>query len=396
MKTRSYISILIILFLSQNLNGAISYKLIEYIPKGKNYTISMNASIFGYAKNQSNSEEILIIYGKTTSKDYYLMNLFASENLKKRLPLIVLKYIGNYIISPIFRESKSLEKAKEATKFAVERALDQAYKERLQKEGAEMVEDITYHRGYYNSKWSGYLPSYYYDYVPAFSTDGTIDVVLNKPDPKDVWKFASLPNITKKLTDFGYHHDVKSLAKWPSDIMNGTGTELANYQFNDESIKSDNEYHKRPDSCRFKLEKVNVKHGDRYPNFASVSYFSWVATYCNFFASDLQKKIFEKRLWNTGGCVMDSWRVPLNDDFLEIDKDKDYLNNIQYISDAGLIIFLLTAKHTTTIYSVDQDLEITVVQAGADVGILKITDVWPSFKTKRDVRALVYLGHLKK
>lgn len=392
-----FLTLLVLSICCTGLFAEIQYSVQEYALKGRNYSIK-NYPVLYFHMSGFGSKEIIWIYFTKSNGQYQLTMLAASKALEQKLPLLVLKFIGEQITAPKLKESKSEIIAKEETKRAIEKALDQKYKDALVNQGAELIKDITYERGYYSSKRANYHPSYYYDYVPLFLNDSTKDMVINSPSANDIWKFNCLYYITDQLKSFGYHHDLKSLAKWPENVMNRNGDKLKNYKFNDQEIKINNEYHKRLGSCHFKLEKIQVKDGDRYPNFAAVSYFGWVATYCNYFAMDLQEKVFGERLWATNGCASDYDNVPKNKDFVMIDRTNadTFKRTIKILSDAGYFVFFITPTHTTTVYSVDKNLNIKVVQAGAEVGILYITDLWENFDEKKDLKTFVYLGHLKK
>jgi hypothetical protein len=364
--------------------GVITYKVMEYVPKGRNYSLKTYPPVYTYVSGYSTSEIVWIFYTKTNSQ-YYLTALMASKTLEQKLPSLVLNYIGEKIASPKLVESKSPEAVKEAVRLAVEKALDQKYKDLLLKEGTAMVQDSSYYRGYCNTNW--WMPDYYYDYEPEFSKDTINTFLLNNIEDS---RFAHLEYVTKELKKFGYHHDLKTLAKWPDKVMSGSGFKRSGYTFSETPIKSDISYHNRADSCRFALKKTPISHGKKYPRFASVSYFGWYATYCNFFASDLQKKIFTHKLWTTNGCSDDMIYLKTNMDFIELPKDQI----IKY-SNAGYFVFMISKSHISTIFPNEEE-GIKVVQAGDKTGILDLTSIWgKGYKEDTEIVGYLYLGYLK-
>jgi len=365
---------------------AISYQTMEYKPKGKNYVLNNSSAVYGYIPSTS-GDAVWIFYGRRNNSEYFLTCILVSKSLEQRLPMIVLRYIGNNVASPKMKEIKSIDEIKAIIQKTIARALDQQYKNKLLIEGALMAKDSSYQRGHCNTNW--WMPDYYYDYVPTFSKDTTNGILTNKIDDKS---FPHLGYVTDQLSKFNYHHDLKALAKWPDKVMGGSGFERYRYVFTSEPIKTDQGYHNRNDSCFFMLKKISISHGKKYPKFASVSIFGWYATYCNFFASDLQKKVFGNPLWVTEGCKKDFDNLKLWSDFAEI-KRKD----IPQYSNGGYFVISISDGHVNTIFPRqinEKEERLQVIQAGGITGFLPLIESFNFEKT--DVKHYLYLGYLKK
>lgn len=377
-----------------DLNAAIVYEAKEYKPKGKHYTTKYNLVYHFYSP--ITSEKVILLYYKTGNGIAFYKGIEVSESLANKLPRLVIKYIGLNIADMKMKETHSVDKVKDVIKIAVERALDQKYKNLLLTEGTKLVQDSAYFRGYFNSKW--WMPNYYYDYEPAFSQD-TINNFLTNSIIDD--RFPGINYITDTLKHFNYHHDTKSIAKWGEIFKKVRFTTnertIRDYGFVNTSIKNDDSYHKRSDSCRFTLKKVNISHGKRYPVFASVSIFGWQATYCNYLASDLRKAVFGNPLWETNGCKKDYTYLTSNSDFVEITKSEIY----KY-ANAGYLVFMIDKGHIATVYPNGEkltkgivDYPAKVLQAGSETGIINLLKVWENFVDNPVIKSYLYLGHLK-
>jgi hypothetical protein len=375
---------------------AITFERKYFKPKGKNFTGSTNHLYYWHT--DKTTDKLTMLYYKTSTGVCVFKGFEISKSLQEKLPLIVIKYIGKYITEPKLASSKSLDVAVNATKKAVDIALDQKYKELIKSKGAEMVADSSYFRGHCNTNW--WTPNFYYDYAPAFSSDTVKDFLTN---PTSSSSYPHLRYISDSLKHFGYHHHTKSLSKWNNVFkkMRGSGSRsLSDWGFNASAVTGDADYHKRSDTCRFTLVNKPIAHGKKYPTFAAVAIFGWVATYCNFFASDLRKAVYGNKIFTTAGCNADMNTVASHNDFVEINK-----KDMHSMSNAGYLVFLISSSHITTIYP-DGEFEeapeednvmypLKVVQAGSEVGIVALRSVYPNFESKREIKSYIYLGHLK-
>ncbi len=387
MKKRLTISILLFSFISSQAYALIAYNVKEFTPKGKNYDTKLNYLYYYYTSKTEN--KITVLYHKTDKGIVYFKGLEVSKNLEDQLPMIVLKYIGKYIANQKLNETKSIDQTKQVVTIAVDRALDQKYKNKLLTEGKQMASDSSYFKGYCNTNW--YMPAYYYNYVPSFSKDTIQDLVTNKNTDK---YFPFQNYIIKKLKEFNYHHDQKDLAAWGDEVLHGSGKELSNYYFQDDPIKNNTEFHERKDTCYFTLSKVPIVHGKKYPKFAAVAIHGWHATYCNYFASDLRQRVFGNKIWTTNGCSNDFDFLQTNKDFIKVDNLESIINYAL----KGYFIFLISEDHIATIYPQNLSTQgVYIIQAGKDTGLLNVNDVWKSFtdRLNKKIIAYIYLGYLK-
>ena len=380
-------------------HGAIIFDSKEYDPGGKHYTAKINRLYYAeYPK--VTGDRVTVLYYKTSTGLIMFKGMWVSKSMSGKLPLIVQKYIGKYITDIKFKETHSVQKAVEATRVAVDRALDQKYKDLLLKEGKKLLEDSAYYRGYCNTKW--WTPEYYYDFKPLFSKDSVKLFLTNSITDS---KFLGLKYVSDSLNHFGYHHDDNNLSSWGEifkKVRSSTKRTIKDYGYTRKPIKDDTSYHKRIDSCRFSYTKVSISHGKRYPVFASVSIFGWHATYCNYFASDLRKAVFGSAIWKTNGCEKDSEYLQADvkspsPNFVEIKKS----DMLKY-ADAGFFVFAIDKGHITTVFPDGKSIEINdihypskVIQAGDKTGIVELVKVWNGFVGDKTIKVYLYLGHLK-
>lgn len=368
--------------------AAITYDFTEYKPVGKHYNAKWNRLYYATYLNVA-SDRLTLLYYKTDNGVLIFKGFWISKSLEAKLPVLVQKYIGKYVTDVKLKETKSVQDALKATQEAVNKALDQKYKNLLIAEGNKLSQDSSYFRGFCNTKW--WTPNYYYDYEPTFSTD-TLSAFLSNSIVDD--KFPGLNYITDTLKNFNRHHDQKNLSNWGEVFKKVRKTPgqrtIKDYGFVKSVISNDSNYHPLGDKCRFTLKKVNIQHGKRYPVFASVSIFGWHATYCNFLASDLRKAIFGTALWDTKGCKTDYVNLKANSDFAELKKE-----DIYRYSSAGYFVFLIDEGHIATVYSSNGE-EIKVVQAGTETGIFDVTTPWPDFNDDNEIKCYLYLGYIKR
>jgi hypothetical protein len=365
---------------------AITFDRKYFKPNGKNFTGSINHLY--YWPTDKTTDKVTMLYYKTSTGVCIFKGFEISKSLEERLPMLVIKYIGRYITGPKLTTSKSLSAAIDATKKAVDIALDQKYKNLILNEGKILVQDSGYYRGHFHSKW--WMPNYYYDYVPAFSDDSVKNFLTNSVTDA---RFPHLKYVSDSLKLLNYHHDTKSVAKWGhvfKKVRNSLGRKLSDWAFVKSTVSNSSGFHKNNDSCRFTLISVSMTHGKKYPIYASVSIFGWHATYCNFYASDLRKLVFGQPFYSTKGCKTDYGALTSDVNFVEIPK-----SDIHKYSQLGYFVFLIDEGHVASIFP-DSNEEIKVIQAGDKTGIFELKAAWPAAQTSNAVRCYLLLGHIKK
>lgn len=396
---KRFLAIIILALFSLNAsNATVLFDAREYKPKGKHYTAKIN--LVYHFHSPMNSEKVILLYFKTDTGRIVYKGIEVSDKLEDKLPRLVIRYIGLNIADVEMKKSHSIEKVKDAVRKAVQKALDQKYKNLLITEGSKLAQDSAYFRGYCNTKW--WMPDYYYDYQPAFSTD-TINTFLTNQITDT--RFPGLKYITDTLKNFNRHHNEKRLSKWGNVFKKVRNTPnertIRDYGFVKSAINNDNSFHTLSDSCRFTLKKTNVTHGKRYPVFASVSIFGWHATYCNFLASDLRKAVFGTAIWDTKGCKTDynnlQANLKTNAEFIAVPKEDIY----KYVSN-GYFVFFIDPTHIATAYPGGEPTEKNnieypkIVQAGDYTGIRNLFETWPKFDdANSNVKCYLYLGYLK-
>jgi hypothetical protein len=442
------------------LKAEIQVIMMEYTPKGKNYDLSKSSSVsYTYfkqykvfepvLKNPQGSTEveaIYIFYAKTESKDYYLVSINATNNIEQKIPRLVLKYIGDFIVGPKLQESKSLERAKQAMQSAVNKALDKTWLNSITNESELFSKHPEYNRNY-----AGY-PMNYYEFFPieeneltnpttienksvlkSFFEDASFiaeevlmekgssiskveDSNLKKPDfDKNVswqkFRYANLMDVMNKIKSIDYHHKNLKLSDWPlASEKNWVLFETAPSGF-----------HSAVDSaCKYMMMlQPTLKINEYMPAMAwRQNYGDWKATRCNIFVYDFAKKGL--------GLTTGPWpdrntdanklyvQLPTNDDFVKVSLKEAWL----YAS-IGYPVMITTpqigpAAHIGFAYPVDLSLALEtsglkdeaaalekmrtagwVVQAGNTIGKVILEKGFP-VGALADANIYVYLGYLAK
>ncbi len=136
-----------------------------------------------------------------------------------------------------------------------------------------------------------------------------------------------------------------------------------------------------------------IADNERYNFMSDLGRFGWEHTSCNFFAFDLQKKVFGRYLWPLE-CAFSSTAtssyLPSDNNFVEIAKAK----GVEY-AEAGFLVVAIKPGHIATLYP-DGNRRGTygyVIQAGDRVSrAIFLNDVWKS--GFNDVKTYVFLGHI--
>ncbi len=173
---------------------------------------------------------------------------------------------------------------------------------------------------------------------------------------------------------------------------------IPSHRLTDAVIKNDAAFYKRDKNdttklYRLKLKKIPIADNEKYNFMSDLGRFGWEHTSCNFFAFDLQKKVFGRYLWPME-CAFSSTTtynyLPTDANFIKVLSEKavDY-------AEAGFLVIAVKPGHVTTLYpdGNKSDDYGYVVQAGAHVSrTIYLNDVWSSGLKYVDV--YVFLGHI--
>lgn len=283
--------------------------------------------------------------------------------------------------------------------------LDMQYKQKILDHGAEMVEIAGYLPGHRLAHWM--QPDYQYDLEP-FSTDSllalTTSYVSNKAEVNSKY-YEFMPNIIKMFEEFKYHHPDKKVSEIPTATLWTKISSRGNYskktpshKLTDAVVKHDASFHQKDKNdttklYRLKLKEIPIADNKKYNFMSDLGRFGWRHTSCNFFAFDLQKKVFGRYLLPLE-CAFNSTTtydyLPSDANFLLVAK-KDAVE----FAEAGFLVIAVKPGHVTTLYPDGNRNGVYgyVVQAGANVSrTIYLNNVWRS--GFEDVDVYVYLGHI--
>lgn len=284
--------------------------------------------------------------------------------------------------------------------------LDMQYKQKILDHGAEMVQVAGYLRGHRLAHWM--KPDYQYDLEP-FSTDSasalTTPYVSNKSEVNSGY-YEFMPNILKMFEEFKYHNpnknisEISTTALWTKVSSRGDySKKIPSHKLTDAIIKNDPNFYKKDKNdttklYRLKLTEIPIADNEKYNYMSDLGRFGWEHTSCNFFAFDLQKKVYGRYLWPLE-CALSSTKtynyLPTDANFILVEKIKavDF-------AEAGFLVIAVKPGHVTTMYpdgNKNSEGYGYVVQAGGTVTRTEhLNNIW---KTGFDeVRTYVYLGHI--
>jgi hypothetical protein len=419
MKT-SLINILLFSIIVHSVNAAIAFDALEFKPVGQHYAFRGNKIYYAYYKDIT-IDKLTLVYYKNGKGVMMFKGLWVSKPLAEKVPMVVIRYIGNYITSKVLIESKSLEEAIRLSRKAVENAMNQKWKINLMANAQVMIANPRYHRG--NSIIDN---NAYYEFTPHhLSSPDSI-----KPDyiqlPKSVlsnFQMGELKNnldaIISSLNNHREHHNNLIVSNWPWRY-NST---LKKWELKSDTL---NHHQKEVDTCKLIMELNKVNKGQPMPNMCwrQINGASWTGppTYCNFFAQTLAHLTFGKSGydpevssgtstgWYPWGGEMTANNIH---DYMgghpESFVDLKWQDCWKYIN-AGYIVYFVWknsggAGHIATGYPTEGNLlEINkikmgkIVQAGVKerTGIFQLEDgrPWDNDNLK-NVKAYLYLGYLR-
>ena len=438
---KAFLTMAALLICSTALFAEILYSVQEYALKGRNYSIRTHPVLYLHMSGFG-SKEIIWIYFTKAGGQYKLTMLAASKALEQKLPLVVLKFIGNKITAPKLMESKSELAAKEETRKAIEKALDKTWLNSLTNDSESFANHHEYDRDY-----AGFDMNYY-EFFPIeekeFSNPTSLedklvlkpffddknlatesillksidqmvkveDAKLKKPDfDKNIswqeYRYNNLMYVIQKLGSVNYHHKDLKVSDWPlASNKNWVLFETAPTGFHSEVDST----------CKYMMElQPTLKTNEYMPAMAwRQNYGDWKATRCNIFVYDFAKK----GLGLTTGPWIDRntdanklyLQLPSNGDFVKISWREAWL----YAS-IGYPVMISTpqigpAAHIGFAYPIDLSLALEtskledgaaltkmrkslVVQAGATIGKVIAEE---GFSALADANIYVYLGYLAK
>src|SRR5690606_4140339 len=279
------------------------------------------------------------------------------------------------------------------------------YKEKILDHGAEMVQIAGYLKGHRLAHWM--QPDYQYDLEP-FSIDSalalTTTYISNKSEVNSGY-YEFMPNILKMFEEFKYHNPSKNISEIPTTALwmkvssrGNYSKKIPSHKLTDAIIKNDPNFHKKDKNdttkmYRLKLKEIPISDNEKYNFMSDLGRFGWEHTSCNFFAFDLQKKVFGRYLWPLE-CAFSSTTtynyLPTDANFIKVLSEKavDY-------AEAGFLVIAVKPGHVTTLYpdGNKSDDYGYVVRAGAHVSrTIYLNDVWSSGLKYVDV--YVFLGHI--
>ncbi len=286
--------------------------------------------------------------------------------------------------------------------------LDQQYKQKLLTEGANLITVPGYKRSYRLAEWmKGTGFEYNYDLEPyvvdSISASSTL-YVSNKNQAKGYF----IETIYNYLDDFEYHNPYQKIDELESKIWKKVAerenwnTKEPTHILDDSKIKADTLFHlknknEKTKRYRLKITQTPIGNNEKYNIFTDLAVFGWKHTSCNFFAFDLQKKVWGKFLWSPdqaqGATAIYNY-LPSDPNFKEIPVTK-----ASEYAEHGFYVICVKSGHVTTMYPDRiRNLNATnyghVVQAGKEITNNKfLNQIWDEEEFD-DVKAYIYLGHL--
>ena len=424
MKNQEYLLTCIAVIVAISANADIVYKAKEYNPNGANYKARINLPYNSIYKASVKDDLLTLIY--TKNKNQLTFKCFwISKSLEAKLPIVVVEYIGKYITDVKLKETNSAQAALDATKAAVNKALDQNWKNNLVTNAQTMVNNLRYHRG--NAVQDN---TQYYEFLPNHlsAPDSTKPDYIENPQTwvsgfrsGDVSR-NNLNTLSTYISNYGEHHNTKVVSDWKW-LYNEVSEK---WELNSDTTNSHN---KEIDTCKLKLELRLVNKGEKMPIMCWKqiygAYWTKPPTYCNIFAQALAVRTFNKGSYNpqTDGGINTGW-YPWGEHLLaneiydytvahpELFVDLKWKDCWKYIN-AGYIVYFVWknptggAGHIATGYPTSSTISINIgekdywvgniAQAGVD-GKTKIFQLmvgapW-SLKHLKDVKTFLYLGYL--
>ncbi|MBX9733499.1 MAG: hypothetical protein K2U26_18360 [Cyclobacteriaceae bacterium] len=439
MKELSLILILILTVNVHSVRAQIAYNVKEYKPKGKHFDTKVNIVYYGIYSTVT-TDLLTLLYYTTSNNNIVFKGFWVSKSLEAKLPMVVVRYIGNIIVDTKIKQTHSLKDALEITKQVVDKALDKTWLNKLKDESISFSD-----RDLYKRDFAGFDMNYY-EFFPleknglvnpseiedekileSYSNAALLphkviletnkvlseakDDLLKKPDfDKTVsWqkpRYDNLKDVIDRLSELTYHHKDLKVSDWP--LASPTKWLL--------SGSSPSGFHSDADStCKYlMLLQQTLKKEEYMPAMAwKQNYGNWKPTRCNMFAGDFTQQTlglstypWGTKDWNANSIHAN---LPTLKDFIPVTWDKawEYTN-------MGYPVFITTPKpddgpagHIAIAYPIDTDNENKiknkddvlddgmVVQAGNSNGLMPLSEGFPSTLLKSQGKVYIYLGYLK-
>ncbi len=288
---------------------------------------------------------------------------------------------------------------------AITNILDQQYKQRLLTEGANLITVSGYQRGHRLSEWMS--ASFNYNLEP-YSIDSTLTKNTSYISNLNEAAGRYLKTINSYFDQFDYHNPYQTINELETKIWKKIAeredykNKIPNHILDDSKIKEDTLFHlkdrdEQTKQYRLKFTKTPVGNNEEYNFLSDLIGFGWRHTSCNFFAFDLQRKVWGKFLWLPDSAQATSTisaYLPSDPNFKEI----PVIEASKY-AEYGFYVICVKSGHVTTMYPDKiRNPEATnygyVVQAGDKIGnTFFLNKIWSKEEFK-EVRAYIYLGYL--
>jgi hypothetical protein len=410
----------------------------EYVQKGKKHDLTAKLPYYTFYKDVKN-DQLTLVYFKNQNGEPVFRGFWISKPFAKKLPMPVVRYIGEQITSKKLAKTKSLKEAIESTKKAIEIALDPKWLNSLKNDSEAFSAGTLYRREYASFDMNYYEffmlekhglnnPSELNDTIVLKVYGDSIlkphkvileknkvlsevkDNLLKKPDfdkndKNQIKRYNNLMDVIMQLGSLGYHHNSLKVSDWP--LASEKNFEL----FSTAPIG----FHTAADTtCKYLMvQQTSIKKSQLMPTMAwKQNYGNWKPTRCNMFAGDFCQEVLNLATYPWGSKDLNAdgihYNLKTNEDFVPITWDKAWV-----YANLGYPVFITTPKvgpagHIAIVFPVDDNVcnRITdpataltlgkVVQAGGTNGLMTVNAGFSfsesEFKNKATV--YVYLGYL--
>jgi hypothetical protein len=350
-------------------------------------------------------QDIEIIFVRKGDAWSYKETQFSKNDFTEKyfLPKVI-EFVNEVALENLTSEREIIRK----WLVVISNVLNQQWKDKVLSEGASLINVQGYVRGHRLAHWM--QPDYMYDLEPHTADSASASKVTYisnaKTNNKDYKEYEFMPTLVRWFTDFEYHNPYKTISEVENKLFEGVrsredySNKKPNHDLVTTKILSDTSFHRRDRDkktklYRLKLVEIPIGDNEEYNLFSDLARFGWRHTSCNFFAFDLQKKVFGRYLWPLS-CAFSSTAIseylPTDPNFMKINNE----DAAEY-SEAGYFVIVVKAGHVTTMFpdKIRNGDYGHVVQAGSYVGNkIFLNNVWGSKKELNEADSYVYFGNI--